>query len=203
MLLLIYAVSFLSTFVSVHAAAGLASQQQPIQTTSDPFDPVFDDYVEDLLKECHVPGVSIAVVDNGRITSKVSLLRAFLFPLHAFSSAALTLVGLRLRHSPQHKSDCRYTVLYCQHNKSFYCCDCGITRSQYQLPIRPLDVSNQLRYPRRLCARRRMGDQSHNYRRCALTPDGIAGARSHLWAGRRYSEQSNPEVKVFADDRRA
>lgn len=203
MFLLMYTVSFLSTFVSVHAAAGLASQQQQMQTTSDPFDPVFDDYVEDLLKECHVPGVSIAVVDNGRITSKVSLPRAYLFPLHTVSSTALTLVGLRPRRSPRHKGDCRYTVLYCQHNKSFYRCNCGVTRSQHQLPIRPLEISHQLIYPRRLCATRRMGNESHNYRRCTLTSDGIAGARSHLWAGRRYCEQSNPEVKVFADDRRA
>lgn len=72
---LIYTVCLLSIFVSVHADAGLASQQQPIQTSSNPFDPLFDDYVEDLLKECHVPGVSIAVVDNGKISSKVSLPR--------------------------------------------------------------------------------------------------------------------------------
>jgi hypothetical protein len=52
-----------------------AFRQQPIGTTSDSkdtFDPSFDHWVEDLLKECHTPGVSIAVVEDGRITSKVS-----------------------------------------------------------------------------------------------------------------------------------
>ncbi len=79
----IYVVCFLSTFVSVQANARLEPQQEPIQTTSesnDPFTPFFDAYVEDLLKECHVPGVSIAVVDNDRITSKVSLPLSFAVP---------------------------------------------------------------------------------------------------------------------------
>lgn len=70
MRLLIYVVCFLTTFVGVLSDS---SQQRPIQPTSDPFDPSFDEYVEDLLKECHVPGVSIAIVDNGRIASKVSI----------------------------------------------------------------------------------------------------------------------------------
>lgn len=67
----------LSTFISVHGDGWPALSQQPIQPgnelNEDPFDPSFDDYVEDLLKECHVPGISIAVVDNGRIFSKVTL----------------------------------------------------------------------------------------------------------------------------------
>lgn len=36
------------------------------------FDPSFDAIVESTLLKHHVPALSIAVVDNGRITSKVS-----------------------------------------------------------------------------------------------------------------------------------
>jgi hypothetical protein len=73
---LIYIGCVLSTFLGVYADAWPASQQRLVQSVNenkDPFDPLFDGYVEDLLRQCHVPGVSIAVVDGGRITSKVSL----------------------------------------------------------------------------------------------------------------------------------
>ena len=113
MLLLIYTICFFSTIVGVHADTRLASQQQPIQITSDSFDPSFDEYVEDLLKECHVPGVSVAVVDNGKVTSKVSLPPRYANPSSLRLSTYLRLVGLRLRRSPRYKSHCRYAVLYC------------------------------------------------------------------------------------------
>ena len=90
---LIYIGCLLSTFPGLYADAWRASEQRPIQNINenkDPFDPLFDDYVEDLLKECHVPGVSIAVVDNGRIASKVRLPHLFLPPpSNVFSSASL------------------------------------------------------------------------------------------------------------------
>ena len=101
---LIYISCLLSTLPGLYADAWPASEQRPMQIINenkDPFDPLFDDYVEDLLKECHVPGVSIAVVDNGRIASKVRLPHLFLPPpSNVFSSASLMLTGLRLRHSP-------------------------------------------------------------------------------------------------------
>lgn len=65
---------FLTIVIGIYADGGLPSQQQPIQSlrqTINPFDPTFDSYVEDLLQKCHVPGMSIAIIDGGRITSKV------------------------------------------------------------------------------------------------------------------------------------
>ncbi len=48
-------------------------EQQPIQLPheDDPFDHNFDTFVEDTLRELHIPGLSIAVVNNGKISSKV------------------------------------------------------------------------------------------------------------------------------------
>lgn len=65
---------FVLTLVGVSADTVLGLPQQPIQISSDEdviFDPAFDAFVENLLQELHVPGLSIAVVDNGKIASKV------------------------------------------------------------------------------------------------------------------------------------
>lgn len=58
------------------SADDVHSSQQPIILQSEQaeiLDTAFDDFVEKTLKEWHVPGLSIAVVDNGKISSKVSL----------------------------------------------------------------------------------------------------------------------------------
>ena len=50
--------------------------QQPLQAASDEeafFDSSFDTWVEEALKIYHVPGLSLAVIDRGKIVSKVSL----------------------------------------------------------------------------------------------------------------------------------
>lgn len=52
------------------------SAQQPLVApgeNSATFDADFDDFVERLLQYWHVPGLSIAVIDHGKIKSKVSL----------------------------------------------------------------------------------------------------------------------------------
>jgi CubicO group peptidase (beta-lactamase class C family) len=57
------------------ATNGLSnSRQQPVQQTTkdNAFDSSFDRFVEGVLRELHVPGISVAVVDNGKIASKVS-----------------------------------------------------------------------------------------------------------------------------------
>ena len=56
--------------------SGTLQQQQRLQTTSQDkslFDSAFDAFVQATLREWHVPGLSIAVVDNGKVSSKVSL----------------------------------------------------------------------------------------------------------------------------------
>ena len=52
----------------------LGLSQLPIQITSEentPFDSAFDAFVEATLLEWHVPGLSIAIVDDGKVFSKV------------------------------------------------------------------------------------------------------------------------------------
>ena len=70
-ILIVYA--FL-TYVGLSAQSISELEQQPIQPSSEDhvFDPSFDIFVEDLLRELHVPGLSVAVVDNGKIASKVT-----------------------------------------------------------------------------------------------------------------------------------
>ena len=68
-------VLLLFSLVSVREAAVLGPPQQPIQITSEDeplFDTTFDAFVEATLQKWHVPGLSIAVVDNGKTVSKVS-----------------------------------------------------------------------------------------------------------------------------------
>ena len=59
--------------VAVSSDAETIVNQQPVQSLSEDgvFNPSFDSFVEDTLREWHVPGLSIAVVDNGNIVSKV------------------------------------------------------------------------------------------------------------------------------------
>lgn len=59
------------------------SEQQPLGPSSEdnPLDPSFDIFVEDTLRKLHVPGLSIAVIDNGKITSKVRRTRISLLIL--------------------------------------------------------------------------------------------------------------------------
>lgn len=68
-----------------------APQQQPLAFGQDDtvFDADFDRFVEEALQDWHVPGMSIAVVDNGKIESKVSLPPSFL-SLCLLSSATFT-----------------------------------------------------------------------------------------------------------------
>ena len=64
------------TLAGVRAEDVPQSQQRPIilQDRHDEiFDSAFDDFVEKTLKEWHVPGLSIAVVDRGKISAKVSI----------------------------------------------------------------------------------------------------------------------------------
>jgi hypothetical protein len=54
-----------------------AKLQQPLGDAGNdhtPFDSSFDGLVEKTLRQWHVPGLSIAVVDNGKIASKVACL---------------------------------------------------------------------------------------------------------------------------------
>ena len=51
------------------------SRQKPLQvapTYEAWLDPDFDNIVESTLRQWHVPGLSIAVIENGKITSKVA-----------------------------------------------------------------------------------------------------------------------------------
>lgn len=50
-------------------------QQSILASDEDPttFDANFDDFVEEILRHWHVPGLSIAIVDHGHVESKVSL----------------------------------------------------------------------------------------------------------------------------------
>ena len=48
--------------------------QIPIQTAKDghpSFDAALDEFIEATIKKLHVPGISIAIVDNGKVASKV------------------------------------------------------------------------------------------------------------------------------------
>lgn len=67
----------LTLLFSTSAGNVLTSQVLPEDTTIPSeeltlFDNAFDDFVESTLRELHVPGLSVATVDNGRISSKVS-----------------------------------------------------------------------------------------------------------------------------------
>lgn len=59
--------------VAVGSVAETYVSQQPVQSFYEDrvFNPSFDSFVEETLRELHIPGLSIAVVDNGNIASKV------------------------------------------------------------------------------------------------------------------------------------
>ena len=67
-----------SVFITMLSILRSAAEfQQPLQVAAKgntPFDPSFDALVEKTLTQWHVPGLSIAMVDHGRIASKVALL---------------------------------------------------------------------------------------------------------------------------------
>jgi hypothetical protein len=69
-----YVAWFLLTSVGVSADDIPDLEQKAIQPPceDDAFDTSFDTFVEDTLRELHVPGLSIAIVDNCKIASKVS-----------------------------------------------------------------------------------------------------------------------------------
>lgn len=73
MRVIIQVVFCLFTFVCLSVQRNPGLVQQPIRPSNedDVFDPSFDTFVDDLLQELHVPGLSVAVVDDGTITSKV------------------------------------------------------------------------------------------------------------------------------------
>lgn len=50
-------------------------QQKPIEAdTKSVFDADFDAFVDKTLHQWHIPGLSIAVIDHGEITSKVAII---------------------------------------------------------------------------------------------------------------------------------
>lgn len=66
-----YAVLLISSLVGISKADLLGEQQQPLQTSKREFDSEFDAFVEETLREWHVPGLSVAVIDKDTIISKV------------------------------------------------------------------------------------------------------------------------------------
>ena len=75
-----------SSLSSAGKVSALGQTQQPVQITSEDkpaFDSSFDAFVKATLLEWHVPGLSIAVVDNGKTTSKVSSCRLICTPSSA------------------------------------------------------------------------------------------------------------------------
>lgn len=65
------AILLIYSLVNVCGATVLEPQQQRIQAANFEFDSAFDAFVEDTLEDWHVPGLSIAVIDNGKVFSKV------------------------------------------------------------------------------------------------------------------------------------
>lgn len=57
--------------MSAAEAEPITSAAQRERPTSNVFDHEFDQLVEKLVEECHIPGMSIAVVYEGNIQSKV------------------------------------------------------------------------------------------------------------------------------------
>lgn len=68
-------IALLLPFLKVGKATISGQVQQPISLSNKEalFDSAFDAFVEATLQEWHVPGLSIAVVENGKIASKVWL----------------------------------------------------------------------------------------------------------------------------------
>ena len=83
---LVCAILILWPLVCASRATVLGLSQQPIQITSEentPFDSAFDTFVEATLLEWRVPGLSIAIVDDGKVFSKVSSHRLICTPSSA------------------------------------------------------------------------------------------------------------------------
>lgn len=95
----------LLTSAGTNADSPSGFEQQPLKPLGEDnvFGPSFDIFVEDTLRELHVPGLSIAVVDNGKITSKVSPTISHSLTFSACTlvigllGCSLNLVGLRIR----------------------------------------------------------------------------------------------------------
>ena len=70
------------------SSIGIATdRQQPLEAASAYsgwFNPDFDDLVESTLRQWHVPGLSIAVIDNGQISSKVA--HSYVLPISSAPS---------------------------------------------------------------------------------------------------------------------
>ena len=128
------AILILWAWVSASKASTAGLSQQRLQTTSEdkpPFDSDFNAFVEATLLEWHVPGLSIAVVDNGKTVSKVlfslSHSRFFHFSPIIFTVRMLSREGLRVLDSTKHNGNGRYAVFHRQHNESVHCrCRCTI-----------------------------------------------------------------------------
>ena len=62
---------------SASRIANAADFQHPLTLNLEPdgaaFDPAFDAFIKATLHEWHVPGLSIAVIHNGNVTSNVTL----------------------------------------------------------------------------------------------------------------------------------
>jgi hypothetical protein len=84
--------SNVNTYLLLLSLSGLGiatDRQQPLQAASKHdswFDLDFDKLAESTLHQWHVPGLSIAVIDNGKISSKVA--HSFVLPilLYPFST---------------------------------------------------------------------------------------------------------------------
>lgn len=119
------AVAGLLSLFSLRAVAVVpgASQQQPIQVTDQdegPFNAQFDMFVNLMMQLFHVPGLSIAVVDDGKTFSKVPLnaLRADFLRYRVL----LIQSGLRLCRSVSLCTKCyrRHAILHRQHHQSLH-----------------------------------------------------------------------------------
>lgn len=64
---------FLLTCRGLSSVFGLNHHQQLLESRpeDDVFNPSFDSFVESTLRDLHVPGLSIAVIEDGKIASKV------------------------------------------------------------------------------------------------------------------------------------
>lgn len=65
------AILLIYSLVNVREATAAELQQQPIQAANFEFDSAFDAFVENTLEDWHVPGLSIAIIDHGKVFSKV------------------------------------------------------------------------------------------------------------------------------------
>ena len=116
-----YATLSFVSLLSIGIATVNGLSQQPIQITSGdngPFDTEFDAFVEATMHVWHVPGLSIAVVDNGTIFSKVlysSIKLCFMllpFCHIPYAEDVLSLKGLWTFNASESKSNRRHAILH-------------------------------------------------------------------------------------------